>query len=297
MHKIDLRGTLRISQRVLLGLFCAFLAHFPAIEAQGQQGLSGDPLDLAIDRELDRVGREEKQVRYRGQYRALIPLGSEGARRLLHRLLDEDRPFDQRQSCANALMDVAGQELIPQVEETLRADLLLEVWVERELVLLLAKLGQRDRVDQWIRELQSVAGQVPNTATLPAILDALARMADLQFRSGRVREAAVTHQQRIDLLGDIAARVRPELGVGLTDEQKAIHYNLACCHALLGETEQALKALETSLEATTIRLEMALVDGDLKSLRELPQWRVWVEKNTPAAGQEEASEDADGDQR
>ncbi len=262
------------------------------LSAQEPDG-STDAIDRAIDQELQRVSREEGQVRYRGQYRTLAPLGHECARRLLGRLLDEGRTFDHRQSCANALMDVAGKELVSEVERTLREDLLLEVWVERELVLLLAKLGQRERVDQWMKELQAVAGQAPNTATLPAILDALSRLGDLQFRSGLVREAAGTHRQRIDLLGDIAARVRPELGLGLKDEQKAIHYNLACCHALLGEQQQALEALEISLGASTIRLEMAQVDGDLKSLRELPQWNEWVKKYTI----EEESEDSEGDQR
>ena len=258
-------------------LFWACLALFPLSVVQGQER-SGDELDAAIDRELDRVDREENQVRYRGQYQALIPLGHPGAERLLERLLDESRLFDRRQSCANALMDVATAKLIPQVEEALQKDVLMEVWVERELVLLLAKLGQRQRVDRWMIDLQKRADQVPNTATLPAILDALTRLGDLQFRSGLIREASETHQKRIDLLGDIARRVRPELRPGLVDEQWAIHYNLACCFSLLGEAEKGLQALETSLAATTIRLEMALVDGDLKPLREQDGWPAWVER-------------------
>lgn len=258
-------------------LFWACLALFPLSVVQGQER-PGEELDAAIDRELDRVDREENQVRYRGQYQALIPLGHPGAERLLERLLDESRLFDRRQSCANALMDVATAKLIPQVEEALQKDVLMEVWVERELVLLLAKLGQRQRVDRWMIDLQKRADQVPNTATLPAILDALTRLGDLQFRSGLIREASETHQKRIDLLGDIARRVRPELRPGLVDEQWAIHYNLACCFSLLGEAEKGLQALETSLASTTIRLEMALVDGDLKPLREQDGWPAWVER-------------------
>ena len=38
-------------------------------------------------------------------------------------------------------MDVATAKLIPTVEEALQKDVLMEVWVERELVLLLAKLA------------------------------------------------------------------------------------------------------------------------------------------------------------
>ena len=292
-----------LSRIVTIGLFYAVLAQFPATESRGQESpaegsaaakgadVATDDLDLAIDRELDRVDREENQVRYRGQYQALIPLGVPAAERLLERLLDETRPFDRRQSCANALMDVATPEWAPRVEEALQKDVLMQVWVERELVLLLAQLGQRQRVDRWILELQRAAGQVPNTATLPAILEALTRLGDLQFRSGQIREASQTHQKRIDLLGDIARRVREELRPGLVDEQWAIHYNLACCYSLLGETEKALKALETSLSATTIRLSMALVDGDLKPLRQLDQWPAWVERMTSAAEDEGADEE------
>ncbi len=235
-------------------------------------------LDQAIDQELDRVDREENQVRYRGQYRALIPLGLPGAKRLLQRLLDESQPFDRRQSCANALMDVATANLVPEIEIRLSKDLLVEVWVERELVLLLAKLGQRMRIDRWLHELELQASQAPNTATLPSILEALTQLGDLRFRSGLIEEARLTHQQRIDLLGDIAGRVRVELRPGLIDEQLAIHYNLACCFSLLGETQKAMSALEKSLGASSIRLEMALVDGDLKPLRQLPDWNDWVKK-------------------
>ena len=290
MQKKTFSKTPNLSRIVSIGLFCAVMVHIPALESRSQESPAGGSatadgavvaaidLDLAIDRELDRVDREENQVRYRGQYRALIPLGHPGAERLLERLLDESRLFDRRQSCANALMDVATAKLIPTVEEALQKDVLMEVWVERELVLLLAKLGQRQRVDRWMFDLQKQADQVPNTATLPAILDALTRLGDLQFRSGLIREASETHQKRIDLLGDIARRVRPELRPGLVDEQWAIHYNLACCFSLLGEAEKGLQALETSLASTTIRLEMALVDGDLKLLREQDEWPVWVER-------------------
>ena len=291
----------RFPHFAVIGLFWAVLVLSPPLLFPGRNGLAAeisqdpvegktatvfadDELDAAIDRELDRVDREENQVRYRGQYQALVPLGAPAAERLLERLLDESRLFDRRQSCANALMDVATAKLIPRVEEALQKDVLMEVWVERELVLLLAKLGQRERVDRWILELQKLADQTPNTATLPAILEALTRLADLQFRSGQWAEASRTHQKRIDLLGDIARRVRAELRPGLVDEQWAIHYNLACCYSLMGQAEKGLQALETSLASTSIQLQMALVDGDLKSLRELEQWPAWLERVKTGAG-------------
>ena len=295
-------NTLRLLSMLAFVLaFCPSLkADPPALatvsdDSEGKPEISRSPdtaeLDKAIDQELDRIDREENQVRYRGQYRALIPLGMPAAQRLLQRFLDESQPFNRRQSCANALMDVATADLIPEIEAQLSTDLLIEVWAEKELVLLLAKLGQRLRIDRWLQELELQASQAPNTATLPSILEALTLLGDLRFRSGLVQKACMAHQQRIDLLGDIAGRVRVELRPGLIDEQLAIHYNLACCFSLLGETQKAMSALETSLGATSIRLEMVLVDGDLKPLRQLPNWADWVKKMSSAPTKEPDQED------
>jgi tetratricopeptide (TPR) repeat protein len=56
----------------------------------------------------------------------------------------------------------------------------------------------------------------------------------------------------------------------------AAAYNIACCHALLGEKEQALKWLEKSFAMGWRRLHEARADADLKSLHGDPRFRELV---------------------
>src|SRR5262245_3683294 len=56
----------------------------------------------------------------------------------------------------------------------------------------------------------------------------------------------------------------------------ATAYNVACCHALLGEKEPALKWLETALKSGFRFLSRAQTDPDLASLRDDPKYRELV---------------------
>ena len=254
-----------------------------------------DELDAAIEAEFERVEREEKQVRYRGQYRALKKLGPEVAPKLLDLVLRENPVQERRRQAANALVDVATVDLVGDIEAAFKNDLLMETWVEVELTLLLSRLGERKRVDRWINSLQRKSAQTPNTATLPSILSSLILLSDLQYRSGLHLEAVGTHLQRIELLKDIASKVRPELRPNLLDEVFSIHYNLACCYALLGNLEAGLGALETSLNSTTIDLDMARVDGDLKAVRAAREWPDWLKRAESRDAPEEALEKVEGE--
>ncbi|NCF98287.1 MAG: hypothetical protein GWP39_02105 [Planctomycetia bacterium] len=254
-----------------------------------------DELDAAIEAEFERVEREEKQVRYRGQYRALKNLGPGVAPKLLDLVLRENPAQERRRQAANALVDVATVDLVGQIEAAFKNDLLMESWVEVELTLLLARLGERKRVDRWISSLQRKSAKTPNTATLPSILSSLILLSDLQYRSGLYLEAVGTHLQRIELLKDIASKVRPELRPNLLDEVFSIHYNLACCYALLGNLEAGLGALETSLNSTTIDLDMARIDGDLKALRAAQEWPDWLKRAESRDKPEEVLEKVEGE--
>ncbi len=228
---------------------------------------------------LERIAKQEDQVRYRGQYAELIPLGTEVEPILLQILTNEDVPIAQRRRSANALQDVATEILIPDLESVI-GDLLLEPWVETEIGLILARLGQRKYLDRWLRQVRTVTELPPTTVNLAEILEALTRLGDLQFRSDDLIGAGATHRRRIALLQDLIPRVHATLQQPLTDEMWAIHYNLACCLALSEDIPGAFKALEKSLRSTTIRLSMAQVDGDLKRMRQDPQWNAWVARQT-----------------
>lgn len=235
------------------------------------------PTDIStiVQEELDRVAATEDQVRYRGQYAALVPLGTPAARLLLTMLRDEDLFIARRRQAANALHDVANTELIGALHQTME-DLLLEPWVETEVGLMLARLGERQTLDRWIGQLRRITDPPPTTVTLAEVLKGLGTLGDLQFRSADLAGASTTHQRRIALMKDLIPRVSKRLQPALTDEMQAIHYNLACCLALSGKVEEAFEAARISLLSSTIRITMVEVDGDLRALREDPQWGEWL---------------------
>ncbi|NRA76067.1 MAG: hypothetical protein HRU16_09005 [Planctomycetes bacterium] len=255
------------------------------------------PLDEDIEQqvitELERGAAEEDQVRYRGQYRALIPLGPAATQVLLKMLRDEDLTLSRRRRAANALHDVATAELVEPLQQAM-GDLLLEPWVETEMGLLLARLGERRFLERWLQQLRRITDRTPTTVNLAQILEGLARLGDLQFRSDDLAAATATHQRRITLLQDLIGRVHSGLQDALKSEMWAIHYNLACCLARRGETEGAFEALEKSLRSETIRISMAAIDGDLKSLRDDPRWSAWYERHKTPAEPPEAQIPAPG---
>ncbi|MEC9476303.1 MAG: hypothetical protein VX764_04620 [Planctomycetota bacterium] len=243
----------------------------------GSVTIQDDHIEQQVIAELERVASTENSVRYRGQYAALIPLGTPAAQLLLKILQDEDRNVAVRRRAANALHDVITPELLESLHQAMD-DLLLEPWVETELGLFLAQLGQRQFLDRWLKQLQQIGQQIPTTGNLAVILEALGQLGDLQFRSNDLATASATHRRRIALMEDLIVRVHPQWKQALSDEMLAIHYNLACCLALSGQTEQAFAAIEKSLQAPTIHLSMVQIDGDLRSLRDDPGWPTWLAK-------------------
>ena len=278
----------RLPGSVLLTLLCVLLP-----TAGWPTSIQSDKIESQVEAELQRVATEEDQVRYRGQYAALVPLGSAAGQFLLSMLLDEDRPLATRRRAANALHDVATSDLLEPLRQAM-GDLLLEPWVETEVGLLLARLGDRQTLDRWIRQLRRVTDRIPTTVTLAEILEGLGRLGDLQFRSTDLGAATATHRRRIALMKDLIPRVPERLQKPLNDEMQAIHYNLACCLALTGKIDAAFEATEQSLQSSTIRITMVQVDGDLKALREDARWSDWLSKqiadsvpDTPAPEAEE----------
>ena len=89
------------------------------------------------------------------------------------------------------------------------------------------------------------------------------------------------HPQDVGALADLATLLT-ELGqleeglavdrrlVELEPENPTVHYNLACSHALLGQTAPALEALEASIGFGYDDLEHLEADEDLASLRDHP---------------------------
>jgi tetratricopeptide (TPR) repeat protein len=106
----------------------------------------------------------------------------------------------------------------------------------------LGQLGQEFLVDLYDRE----------TTRHPLNLEVLAELAHVLTRLGRIEEGLEVDRRLVQL----------------APEDPTIHYNLACSLALLGEEDQALEALASSIELGYDDADQLAEDEDLASLRE-----------------------------
>lgn len=60
-------------------------------------------------------------------------------------------------------------------------------------------------------------------------------------------------------------------------------YNLACCQALLGETDEAFKSLDLAIQRGWSQIEHMKVDDDLRGLHADPRWLATLNAGTQAA--------------
>jgi hypothetical protein len=142
----------------------------------------------------------------------------------------------------------------------------------------LAKDGQPRRVLEKIEQLESLVHR-----RLPEILDP-----DVDSRgNARIfwyRQVVFDigyHYQQYDDFENASLWFRR-----LTDELPGhsestwAHYNLACIAALQGRPEEAVSHLRSAYEVGFTDVQWMLEDGDLKSLRERPDFRALVEQMT-----------------
>lgn len=83
-----------------------------------------------------------------------------------------------------------------------------------------------------------------------------------------------TNGQVFPLFGEGRIEEARELLLGITDEYEdaeVIEYNLACCEARLGDTEQAFEHLRRALDGREYLVDLAREDDDLASLRGDPR--------------------------
>ena len=82
-------------------------------------------------------------------------------------------------------------------------------------------------------------------------------LADASYESKDYRKAISAYEKALDL------------GAGFPSN---LAYNIACCYALLGEKEQAMKWLEKSFDMGFRNLAHSQTDSDLKSLHDDPRF-------------------------
>ncbi len=84
-------------------------------------------------------------------------------------------------------------------------------------------------------------------------------------------------EQAVQLVGaskwDEAAKLLGELAQRLPGNNRALHYNLACCLARLGNQDAAMKALEQAVMGGWMDAKHAQEDPDLEPLRSLPAFQ------------------------
>ncbi|MEZ8218114.1 putative conserved protein, Ntn-hydrolase superfamily [Candidatus Fervidibacteria bacterium JGI MDM2 SSWTFF-3-K9] len=106
----------------------------------------------------------------------------------------------------------------------------------------------------------------------PEPVKELRRILNIKLAWSRLSEASKWRQK-----GNIkkAAEIL-KAAVQRYPDQAVLHYDLACYLALLGEREDALKALERALQLDAGLKELAKKDDDLKSLRNDPRFEKLV---------------------
>ncbi len=106
----------------------------------------------------------------------------------------------------------------------------------------------------------------------PEPIKELRRILNIKLAWSQVSEASKWRQK-----GNIkkAAEIL-KAAVQRYPDQAVLHYDLACYLALLGEREDALKALERALQLDAGLKELAKKDDDLKSLRNDPRFEKLV---------------------
>jgi len=272
-------------------LITAGAAIFPRLKIHLDDGDSEALLrsvaTVLIDDAIDRSLAVEVGVRYLGQFAHLKPLASAAGPLLLALLADEDQPLGRRQRAIGALADIGSPALLAKLE-ALADDILVEPWVEREVGILMARLGDTTRVDRWLSIQERIAGLTPTSATLPAIIAAEEALGELRYRTGDLDGAIRSFRRRMTLLSDLAERVQPQLARAITQEIDRLQYNMACAHCLAGDIDAAFSALERALAAPDIDWPMVNVDGDLRALRSDPRFdafrkRLQEARETPAA--------------
>lgn len=223
---------------------------------------------------LEESARRDPGVRYHGQFDALKPWGEPAAEVLMEILLDEDRPVDARLQAAGALGDIQVRSVRGRLKKVLD-DFLTESWLEREVGFLLARLGDREYVDEVIAAHRKVLDQEVTSGSLPDILEAHAGLSEVYYRVEEFDRAVVHYQSRLTILRDLMTRIDPELRPSIHDEINVLHYNLACSLARSGQTEEALAALRIAIESPDITWSMIREDGDLTAVRKLGAYQNW----------------------
>jgi tetratricopeptide (TPR) repeat protein len=134
-----------------------------------------------------------------------------------------------------------------------------------DLVARAERLSRSENWPQAAREWQAVVAQNPVNGVF------WDRLAEARFSTGD-HAGALAANKRAEALGDWPVRGPDRVPITSIFPGE-IWYRIACCHAMLGGTEQALAALATAARRQLRDLDRAATDLHLASLRDDPRFR------------------------
>ncbi|MCI0341107.1 MAG: hypothetical protein L0216_08120 [Planctomycetales bacterium] len=254
-------------------LFCAKERAFWTFawkRGEGAYRVVNGPFSLAREKEVTRE-EVEKKLRslipaegspgyYEGMYAEMGTLGRGVVKHLIAIVRDGGADFLPSMA-TRALGEIAKPGDVPairQLAEDLRGDPLY-----MELSFSLARLGHREVADEILNNLNAeIRGRARLNPEEPGLGGLYSMRAMVHFQLG----------QREKAIADYKEAIARDAG------NRGIHsYNLACAHALMGESDKALDALEESVKAGYTEFEWMKRDGDLRSLRGHPRFQALVQ--------------------
>lgn len=217
----------------------------------------------------------DSQLTFDGQFAGLGDEGKDIVDALLRLIDDEVAPIVIRIHATRALADVVEDKdkatkrrLLPHLRE-LNGDVLVAPVLREQIEILLAILGERNRLFRDIRRLEKMA----DSKNIGVILRTNEALATLNYRI-RNYEKAVSHYDRILVVMEDIHKRQKDLGV--PDEalaelqlQMALHYyNAACSNSLHGDISKAQAFLKKAVGLHAEHFDNIERDGDLRGLCE-----------------------------
>ena len=217
--------------------------------------------------------RSGTNLTFDGQYADLKESGADAVLALLEMFEDEDEPGDLRLAAIRALADAGGASILPRVSALAEDPLLGEV-LREEAGTLLAILGDPRFMD---RQVVQVVNEIKSRPANPLEKIRLhEKLAGLYYRMRRYPRAIEEYERAVGILESLRSRLSKDSP--LRQRFAQTYYNGACSMSLGGQMEKCRAYLKKSMELDPVHLRSIEKDGDLRRLREAPDFKEFMKE-------------------
>jgi tetratricopeptide (TPR) repeat protein len=254
-------------------------------KASEERRKSGKEEDVKIADRIDKVVREIEKKQIVEMLQKFIPAGIEnpghfdrdfkevlaveGAVPTLKDIFaDEEQTQTIRGFAADALVQAGDKSVIPDLKKIATDDIESEN-IRQSAAATCWLLGEKKPMDDMIAEAEKRAADGKDEPV--RALQALSRLANLHYSIKQYDKAAEAYNQ-------IETAMKDETRYAKSRERGFTQYNLACCLSLGKRVDEALKALETSLQCGYNEWKWLEIDGDLNNVRSDPRFAELVKK-------------------